>query len=383
MGVVTTSTARNEGVPAAQVYFPPEDLEELARQFKEILQSGRLTLGPHTATFESAFAKVHDRRLGVAVNSGTSALEIILRAMEIEGSEVIVPTNTFAATAFAVVHSGNRVVLAESNRELSLDPGDVRRRMSSRTKAIVAVHIGGRVVPEIEELREICKADGVPLIEDAAHAHGSRLRNFSAGTFGVASAFSFYPTKVMTSGEGGMILADDEGLVDRCRMLRDQGKVDFGQNLHKGMGYNWRLSEIHACIGVSQLRRLPEFIEARRRIAGIYDAGLADLDRLKVLRDRDGMHSNYYKYIALLEPGIDRAALKARMKSDFAVSLSGEVYERPLHQQPVFQNTPKVATGTFPTAEDVCSRHICLPVFASMTNSQAEHVVDALYEALA
>ena len=369
-------------IPPAQVHFPAEDLEELTARLREILQSGRLTLGPYTENFEKGFATLHQRNIGVAVNSGTSALEIILRAMRIQGGDVIVPTNTFAATAFAVLHSGNRLVLADVDGQMFLDPEDVQKRITPDTKAVIAVHIGGRVVPSIESLAAICEAKRIPLIEDAAHAHGSRLLDRFAGTFGVAAAFSFYPTKVITSGEGGMVVTDDEELAAKCRVLRDQGKAGFGQNLHTELGYNWRMSEIHASIGLSQLKRLHEFIESRRKIAAIYDKGLASLGSLESLRDVDGMYSNYYKYIALLSPLVTRADLKATLKQNFGISLSGEVYDLPLHLQPVFRANLSAAPGSFTMAEDLCRRHICLPVFASMTAEQADYVVASLHEVL-
>lgn len=369
-------------VPAAKIYFPPEDLEALSTTIKEILEAGRLTLGPYTEEFEKAFAAAHGRRFAVAVSSGTSALEIILRALRIRDADVFVPTNTFAATAFAVLRSGNRVVLADVDQNLCLDLSDVARRITTRTKAVVTVHIGGRVVPAVERLRALCEEKGLALIEDAAHAHGSHMNGHPAGSFGVAAAFSFYPTKVITSGEGGMIVTDDEELDAVCRVFRDQGKAGFSQNLHTELGSNARLSEIHAAIGLSQLRRLGEFIDARRRAAEVYDEGLEDLEGFRGLYEEAGMRSNYYKYIVVPPKGTDRAALKSRLAKERGVSLSGEVYEVPLHAQPVFATLAKGGPG-FPVADDLCRRHICLPVHARMTADDAGYVVEALQEATA
>lgn len=367
-------------IPPAQVYFPEEDLEELGTLVKEILRSGRLTLGPYTEKLEREFASLHKRKIGVAVNSGTSALEILLRALRIRSGEVVVPTNTFAATAFAVLHSGNRLVLGDVNSDMFLDPSAVKQRMTRNTKAVIGVHIGGRVVPAVTSLVDLCQERGVPFIEDAAHAHGSRLGTRSAGSFGIAGAFSFYPTKVMTSAEGGMIVTDDEELAATCRVLRDQGKAGFSQNLHTELGYNWRMSEIHACIGLSQLKRLGEFIDARRRVASIYDRGLEDLQAVQCLKDHDQMFSNYYKYIAFLDSKVSRQELKGKLKAEYGISLSGEVYESPLHDQPVFQD--RSVSHRFPVAEDLCKRHICLPVYARMTSEESRFVVDSLHEVL-
>lgn len=370
-------------VPAAKVHFPPEDLESIAHEIKEILRSGRLTLGPFTDRFEQEFAASHRRLFAVAVNSGTSALEIILRALRIRGAEVIVPTNTFAATAFAVLHSGNRIVFSDVDEDMFLDPTDLERRITPLTKAVIAVHIGGRIVPKIEVVREMCEGRGIALIEDAAHAHGSRLRGRYAGSFGVAAAFSFYPTKVMTSGEGGMLVTDEERLARTCKTFRDQGKAGFLQNVHTELGNNWRMSEIHAVIGLSQLRRLREFVDGRRRAAKLYDEGLEGVEGLRLFREAPGMLSNYYKYIAVLPSGaIDRNSFRAKLKRDFGISLSGEVYETPLHAQPIFQDLPRSVWG-FPVAEDLCRRHICLPVYPTMEKEEARFVVESIQAALA
>jgi dTDP-4-amino-4,6-dideoxygalactose transaminase len=225
----------------------------------------------------------------------------------------------------------------------------------------------------------MCDAAGVPLVEDAAHAHGCLLDGKAAGSFGKAAAFSFYPTKVMTSGEGGMIVTDDEAIYKEALIYRDQGKEGFTTNFHVRPGYNWRMSEPHAIIGLAQLRRLNEFIERRAEIAAVYDAGLARLGpRVAPVRPPAGSRCNYYKYIALLT-GIDRATLKKVLREEFDVGLSGEVYETPCHLQPVFAG---VGRGVFPKAEDLCARHICLPVSAKMSADNARYVLEALEAAI-
>src|SRR5436189_5665688 len=177
------------------------------------------------------------------------------------------------------------------------------------TAAVVVVHIGGLVTPAIHELRALCDEHGISLFEDAAHAHGSSLGGQSAGTFGVASSFSFYPTKVITAAEGGIILTDDEHLADEARAYRDQGKASFTANVHTHLGYNWRMSEPHAAIAVSQLARLDEFISHRQLIAKVYDEGLSELPLTPLDIPADAS-CNYYKYVAYLPDGIDRAELK-------------------------------------------------------------------------
>ena len=370
-------------IPAAKIYFPPEDRRDLAQQIEGILASGQLTLGKYGKEFEERFAEFTGTAHAVCVNSGTSALEIILRSLGVKDATVIVPTNTFFATPASVIHAGGRVRFVDASPNLDMDPAAVDRAIDRTTKGVILVHIGGAVAPQVREIREICGDRGLFLVEDAAHAHGSTLGGRKAGSFGVAGAFSFYPTKVMTSGEGGMITTDDKKLYDQALILRDQGKAGFLGNIHTGMGYNWRMSEIHAAIGLSQFKRLGEFIAARRRIAAIYDRELAGIPDITPIPVDPSGESNYYKYCALLADGKDRAAVKKELREKHGVSLSGEVYELPCHLQPVFKEGGGPGEGQFPVAEDLCRRHVCLPVYATMKDEEARYVTDALRKVLA
>ncbi len=369
-------------IPAAKIVFPEEDRKELLKQIDGILESGQLTLGKYTKEFEEKFAQYVGTKYAVAVNSGTSALEIILRALDIQGTSVVVPTNTFFASPSSVIHTGGKAILADATDNLCLDPDSVKKSLKRDTKAVMIVHIGGLVPPEIEEIQQICQERGLLLIEDAAHAHGSTLNGKKAGSFGIAAGFSFYPTKVMTSAEGGMITTDDETIYKRALVFRDQGKAGFLGNVHTEMGYNWRMSEIHAATGLSQFKRLEEFITRRRKIARIYDEGLKKIDGLALLKIPPGAKSNYYKYVAVLKDGIDRTAIKKELKEKYNVSLSGEVYELPCHLQPIFKKLYQFNGGELPVAEDLCRRHICLPVFATMTKEQAQYVINSLKQVL-
>ena len=367
-------------VPAARIEFLPEDRAWIADRIQEILASGQLTLGRYGAEFEERFAKLCGAAHAVAVSSGTCSLEIILRSVGVEGRDVLVPANTFFATAAAVVHAGARPVLVDSDREsFGIAPEEIERRLTPRTAAVVAVHIGGIVSRRMPEIAELARRKCIALVEDAAHAHGSTFEGTSAGAFGVAGSFSFYPTKVMTSGEGGMIVTNDPHLAEEARIYRDQGKASFTTNAHVRLGYNWRMSEPHAIIGVRHLERLPRMIEDRQRIAALYDAELVAVPGVAPLRVPAGGRSNYYKYVAMLPPGRDRAALKRELREHHGVSLAGEVYELPLHKQPIFA---EYADAQLPVAEEICARHVCLPIYSGMDAADARAVVRALREAL-
>jgi len=367
-------------IPAAKIHFPEEDKQELLAKIEEIIVSGQLTLGKHGRQFEEEFAGYVGTKYAVSVNSGTSALEIILRALDIEGHSVIVPTNTFFATPASVIHAGGKVIFADMADNLCLDPDSLEQRIRKDTKAVILVHIGGLVPPQVRELKDICEKKGLFLIEDAAHAHGSAVDGQKAGTFGIAAAFSFYPTKVITSGEGGMITTDDEKIYRRALAFRDQGKSGFERNLHVELGYNWRMSELHAVTGLYQFRRLEEFIANRRKIARIYDNELKGLERLEPLAIPPETRCNYYKYVAFLNKGVDRDRIKQKLREEWGVSLSGEVYEIPCHLQPVFKGLSN--EGDFPVSEDLCQRMICLPISAVMTEEEAIYVIDSLRKEL-
>jgi dTDP-4-amino-4,6-dideoxygalactose transaminase len=385
--IETPVEAPRRTVPAARIQFLPEDRAWIAARIEEVLASGQLTLGRYGAELERRFAALCGTRHAIAVNSGTSALEIILRAQGVAGRDVLVPTNTFFATAAAVVHAGGRPVLVDMDPDtFGIRPEDVARALTAKTAGVVAVHIGGLVSPRMGELAELARARGIWLVEDAAHAHGSSHGGVAAGAFGIAASFSFYPTKVMTSAEGGMIVTSDDRIDAEARIYRDQGKASFTQNAHIRMGYNWRLSEPHAIIGLRHLERLPAMIADRQRIAAIYDAALPSLRHLRPLRVPPGGVCNYYKYVAVLTPGAAgsdaasaRAAWKRELKERHGVSLAGEVYESPLHAQPVFR---EYVGAPLPVADDLCARHVCLPLFSGMEEGDAQQVLRALAEAV-
>ena len=375
-GKDANSSTPTRTVPAARIEFLPEDRRWITDRIEEILESGQLTLGKYGAAFEEKFAELCGVKHAVAVNSGTAALEISLRALGVEGRDVLVPANTFFATAAAVVHAGARPVLMDTEPEtFATAPEEIERRITPNTAGVIVVHIGGLVSPRMAELQEMVQRKGIWLLEDAAHGHGSSFEGTSAGAFGIAGAFSFYPTKVMTAAEGGMITTNDDRLNDEARIYRDQGKASFTQNAHTRLGYNWRLAETNAVIGLRHLERLPEMIRSRQRIAALYDEALADFGGLTPLRVPEGGVCNYYKYVAITKQKIDRKSLKADLRGTYGVSLAGEVYEEPVQRQPIFE---RYAEYPLPASEDVCSNHICLPVFSGMTDEQAKQVIDAL-----
>jgi perosamine synthetase len=370
-------------IPPIKLYFPSEDIRQIQDDLERILKSGMLTLGEYTRHFEDEYAKLCGVKNAIAVNSGTSALEIVLRAINLkESAEVLVPTNTFTATAATVIFAGGKPVLTDIDSEtLCLDAENLRRQLSRKTKAVIVVHIGGLVCPDIDEIGKICEENQIFLIEDAAHAQGSTINGRHAGSLGGAGCFSFYPTKIMTTGEGGMITTNDNDIAEKAQVLRDQGKENFHSSRIVKLGYNWRMTEISAAIGLVQLKRLPEMIEKRNKIAGYYDKKLSKIRQISPLRKHTNSVNNYYKYTALLSPKINRDEFKQKL-AEKGVICGGEVYWPPLHLQPVYKELFGTKEGDFPAAEDVCRRMVCLPMFSQMTQDEAKYVIEKIAEVL-
>lgn len=370
-------------IPPVKPYFPAEDIEEIKKHVENILKSGMLTLHTYTKEFEKLFAKICNVRNTIAVNSGTAALEIALRCMKLNpGDEVLVPTNTFSATAAAIIFASGKPRFTDIDPStLCIDAENVQKNLTDKTRGVIVVHIGGLVCPDIKAIREICQDRRLFLIEDAAHAHGSSIDGKPAGSLGDVGCFSFYPTKVMTTGEGGMITTNDDTIAERARILRDQGKEDFSSNRIVELGYNWRMQEISAAIGIVQLKRLPEMLERRNEIARYYDREFSRVKGLNPIITPKNIINSYYKYVLILDHDIDREELKEKLREK-GVRCSGEVYWPPLHLQPIYQRILKTKQGDFPKAEDVCRRMICPPIYTGMTLEDAKYVVDKFKEAL-
>ncbi|WP_436757653.1 DegT/DnrJ/EryC1/StrS family aminotransferase [Streptosporangium sp. V21-05] len=367
-------------VPAAKVGFDVRARLDILDLVDDALASGALTLGPRGARLE-ALASREIGRGTAAVSSGSSALEIALRVVGVEGRTVLVPANTFFATAASAVRAGARVGFVDLEPDgLGMDPEGLRAALAAHedVAAVVPVHIAGVVAPSLAEVLAECDRQGVAVVEDAAHALGSSLHGRQAGTFGRLAAFSLYPTKVITSGEGGLLSADGADL-KRITHLRDHGKRSFEENLHDDLGSNWRMSELHAAVGLTHLARLAEVLAERTELAARYDESLAGVPSLTRPALPEGCASNHYKYLALLPEGVDRAALKQRLRAE-GVRLAGEVYDVPLHRQPYFAR--RFGDLSLPRAEAFAARHICLPLFPGMTGAQQERVVRALRDAL-
>lgn len=370
-------------IPPAKVVFDASARAEILDRIDDALSTGQLTLGQYGERLE----KLAQQRTGApyiaAVSSGTAALELACRIAGVEGRTVLVPANTFFATAEAVLHAGAKVAFVDTEPVgLGMDPMSLRVALDTHTDvaAVVVVHIGGIIAPSVLRIADLCVERGLALIEDAAHALGSQLDDIFAGDFGRLAAFSMYPTKIVTSGEGGLVGMHSTSDLDLARSLRDQGKLSFTSNVHGYEGNNWRLSEPHASIGIAHIERLEYALVERRRLAAFYDEWLEAIPRIRPFRVPARSRSNYYKYIAVLDDDVDRTQLRRNLRSRHGVALAGEVYEIPCTSQPFFGG--RYPEEIFPTAARFCRHHLALPIFRTMTQQQQERVVYALDEEL-
>jgi perosamine synthetase len=312
-------------VGPAPAHFPAEDRASILQEIDKVLSSGRLTLGRLGRDLEERFAARHGAKHAVAVNSGTSAVEIPLRRLGVAGMEVLVPANASVATAAAVIAAGARPRLVDCDPEtLGIDVVSARAAIGPRTAGVVVEHIGGAITPRMTDVLTMCLYHGLFMVEDAGAAHGSSINGRSVGTFGMAGSFSFASTNVVTWGEGGMIVTDSDRIAAEARLFRDQGRVGSVDPVHVRLGHNWRMSEPHAAIALSQLARLDEFVAHRQRVAARYDRGLAGLP-VWPRPVPPTASCNYQKYIVFLPEGVDRPTLEQMLHDDYGVVLDSEV----------------------------------------------------------
>ena len=370
-------------IPGARPWIPREDIDSILVDYKQILETGHLTWGKHNDRFEEEFATAIGVRFAVSANSGASALELALRAIDVHGREVIVPTNTNYASAGAVVLAGGTPVFCDTDSgTLSPRLDQIREHITSNTSGVMIVHLGGIITPELPEIVEFCRHKGLFLIEDASHAHSSTLNGRRAGTFSDVAAFSMFASKVITTGEGGLIATDSATIRDLCKSLRNQGKNPENNDGHHRLGSTYRLTEFQAILGIYQLRRNLEFRERRLRIARRYDQALAAMPHIRAFPIPAGVETSYYKYIAWLGSEVDREQLSARLRDRYNIHLTALIYKVPCHKQPVFREMTRPGPG-FPEAEHFCDNHICLPMSAAMTDREQDYVIQALGELLA
>jgi dTDP-4-amino-4,6-dideoxygalactose transaminase len=365
-------------IPLSAPYLEERE-EELVL---EALRSGRLSLGPMVDRFEEALAERVGAPYVAAVSSGTAGLHLAVRLAGLgKGDEVITTPFSFVASANCILYEGATPVLADIDpRTLNLDPAAVEAVLTPRTKGIVAVDIFGYPA-ELAELQAISERYGLALVEDACEALGGEYRGRPVGSHGVPAVFAFYPNKQMTTGEGGAIAVSSENEWALLKSLSNQGRSDSGEWLtHTRLGYNYRLDDLSAALGLAQVEKLDRILELRAEVAASYSALLARVDGVELpLADDHEHRRSWFVYVVLLADGIDRNGVMARLAEQ---GIASKPYLPSIHLQPYWRERFGTAEGMLPLAEDASRRSLALPFHTRLSGEDQERVVEALRSSL-
>ena len=370
--------AATRPVPLSAPYL--DEREEQA--VLEVLRSGRLSLGPWIDEFEERFAERVGAPYAAAVSSGTAGLHLLARLAELgPGDEAITTPYSFAASANCFVYEGALPVFADvAAGTLNLDPAAVEAAITPRTRAVVAVDIFGYPC-ELDPLRELCERHGLALIQDACEALGAEYRGAPVGSQGPSAVFAFYPNKQITTGEGGVVTTHDEDEWRLLKSLRNQGRADGGGWLeHARLGYNYRLDDIRAAIGIAQLEKLDRILELRDAVAARYTELLRGLDGVEAPLADDGEHRrSWFVYVVKLARGLDRERVIGELERE---GIGTARYLPCIHLQEYMRERYGFAEGLCPVAEDASRRTLALPFHTSLPAEDQERVVEVLAAAL-
>ncbi len=367
------------------IYLSRPDITETEIEaVRAVLCSPDLSLGPKVAEFEQVFTDYIGVKHAVAVNSGTSGLFLCMLALEIgQGDEVITTPFTFIASATSIMMAGAKPVFVDIDPvSLNIDPAKIESRITDKTKAILPVEVFGNPAG-FDKICQIAQQHNLKVIEDSCEALGSTLNGKKAGTFGTMSVFGFYPNKQITTGEGGMILTDDDELAALCMSFRNQGRDKNDSWLcHKRLGYNYRLSDINCALGIAQLSRIEQIKAKRRQAAQWYQEMLADDDRLIVPTEQNGCDISWFVFVVRL---VDEFSAQQRDKileemKNREIQVGN--YFPPVHLQPLMVEQFGCKPGDFPITESVSDRTIALPFYNDLTKDQITTVCKTLKEIL-
>ncbi|MBQ9361077.1 MAG: UDP-4-amino-4,6-dideoxy-N-acetyl-beta-L-altrosamine transaminase [Lachnospiraceae bacterium] len=366
-------------IPYSTQCIEEDDIKSVA----DALRNEYLTGGPTVEQFESSFAKYTGAKYAVAVSSGTAALHIACMAIGLgTGDEVITTPNTWVSSANVAFYCGAKPVFADiDNQSYNIDPSEIERKITNKTRIIIAVDYSGRPC-DMDRINDIAKEHGIFVIEDAAHSIGALYKGRKVGALADITTFSFHPVKQMTTCEGGMITTDSEELYNRCKFIRAYGMVKNSETERKEgpwfsdqqlLGYNYRLSDVQCSLGISQLKKVNRFIERRKEIANIYFSELSDIDGIMLPAQDKEYLSSFHLFPVLVERE-KRKALYLRLREE-EVGVG-------VHYYPVYRNTYYQNNGyndvICPVAENFYDRELSLPVHYRMTDQDVDYIVHTI-----
>ena len=370
-------------IPLYRIYYDDEDINAITKVIK---RGSFWTEGPEVDEFEKVVAGYIGMKYGVSFNSGTSALHALLLAYKLkEGDEIIVPSFTFIATANAALFVKARPIFADIEEETyGLCPSAVQERITSKTKVLMPIHYGG-LPCQIKALREIAEDHGLIMIEDAAESLGASINGKKVGSFSDAAMFSFCGNKIITTGEGGIIVTDSRQIYEKLKLIRSHGRVELEPYFtsirssdYVGLGYNWRISSITAALGISQMAKLDKVIEMRRKSADYLTNKLLQVSGITVTRVPPGYFHVYQMYTIRVNGGkTARDALKENLSKR---GIMTKIYFDPVHLTCFYRNLFKHQEGELPVTEKLCKEVLTLPLYPKMCREEMDYIINSMNE---
>ncbi len=363
----------------------PDITESDIKAVVEVLKTPRLSLGPKLIEFEEKMAEYIGVDYAVAVNSGTSALHLIVRALDIkDGDEVITTPFSFIASANCILFERAKPVFVDIDPlAFNMFVSRMKKRITEKTRAILAVDVFGYPA-HWDELEQLAQKHNLLLIEDSCEALGAQYKGRKLGTFGEAGAFAFYPNKQMTTGEGGIIVTNNEKIASLCRSMRNQGRGEGDEWLqHSRLGYNYRLSDINCALGIAQLERIESILAKREQVACLYDIRLRDMEEIRVPFSSPEMKRSWFVYVVVLADRYSAENRDSILKQLKEREIGCSNYFTPIHLQPFYRKMFGFKEGDFPITEHVSKRTIALPFYSNLGEQEIDFVVQSLKEIIA
>jgi len=362
-------------IPVCEPSVKNEELENVIDCIKTNWISSK---GTYIEEFEEKFSKYCGTKYGVTTTSGTTALHLAIESLSIgKGDEVIVPAFNMIASVFAIVYSGAKPVLVDSEPETwNLDTEKIEEKITKNTKAILSVHIYGHP-SDMDPILDIAEDHDLYIIEDAAEAHGAEYKGKKTGSIGDVGCFSFYANKIITTGEGGMIITNNEEIAEKARLLKDLAFSKERRFMHTDIGFNYRLTNIQAAIGVAQLKRIDELVEMRRKNALLYNTLLEDIKGITLPIEKKWAKNVYWMYSILIEEefGISRDDLMKKLEEK---GIETRTFFIPMHQQPVFRKMGLFNNEKFPVAEELSKKGLYLPSSSTLKKDEIKYIAETL-----
>ena len=358
-------------IPSAE----PNITEDDAKAAYNAIKEGRLSSGSYVKKFEQEFANYIGTKFAIAVNSATSGLQLSLASLGIYDGEVITTPFTYAATSNVIVHQNAKPVFVDVDKTTyNIDPDKIEKAITKKTRAIMPIHYGGQC-SEMEEISEIANKHNLFVIEDAAPAIGATHKQRRAGTFGIISAFSFFPDKNLTTGEGGMVVTSDPELADKCEELRKNGASS--RYHHTSIGWNFKMPDPNAALGLSQLKRIESIIATKNKIAKYYQVSLEKINEIQPPIVKEYNRHTFMLYSILTKDLKQREEIKNTLADK---GIESRINFPSVHLQPIYKQMFGFQSGSFPISENLSERILGLPIFFSMKEEQQDQIVNVIRE---